>query len=104
MTKPTEKDIREALEWVNEIRRACRDYWEHSYCDGCKSCEECDRHHRTLRYALKGIDAVIKKATEMMNCSHELCSMDEAAYEEIHGEMFLNIVNSCCGGIEEDDE
>ena len=100
MNNITEKDIKEAM-WV--INRGIRDLQLHPRYSTWEIGMSMDIL-RTLRAALKGIDAVIKTATNMMNCSHELCSMSEAVYEEIHGKMFLNIVNSCCSGIEVVDE
>ena len=102
MNKPSAEDIRKALEWADGIISVVSKYGK-TYGMGRVVPHDLPCL-RTIRAALKGIDAVIKTATNMMNCSHELCSMSEAVYEEIHGKMFLNIVNSCCSGIEVVDE
>lgn len=38
-------------------------------------------------------DAVRKWAESMVHCTHELCSVSEATYEEVFGQDILDILN-----------
>jgi hypothetical protein len=52
-----------------------------------------NRPHEQQNKYQKCVEEIEKWALRMVNCSHALCSIAEASYEEMFGQQALDIIN-----------